>query len=200
METQNPAFNFKDDIVLENTRARLEPLQPKHFSALAYITSQNPGLLKYSPTPIEPQKNFDNYVETAITARENAERYAFAIFDKQRNEIAGSTSFGNISNTDQRLEIGWTWMGRNFQSTGLNTAIKSLMLQYAFEILNFKRVEFRIHSQNLQSRKAVEKIGGKFEGELRSHILMPDGSRRDTVYYSILDNEWPIIKANIFNL
>jgi len=197
---EKPVFNFSTPIILENSRARLEPIEPKHFPALAHIAATNKNLLKYSPNPIEPQENFDKYVQTALDLRERKERYTFTIFDKQKNEIAGSTSFLNISNIDQRLEIGATWIGRNFQSTGLNTNIKYLMLQYAFEKLQFKRVEFRTHHLNLQSRRAIEKIGGKFEGELRSHTLMYDGSRRNTIYYSVLDNEWPVIKTDNFKL
>jgi RimJ/RimL family protein N-acetyltransferase len=197
---ENPILNFTEDIILENERARLEPIEPKHFPALSHIAATNKDLLKYSPNPIEPPEKFIKYVQTALDLREKQERYTFTIFDKQKNEIAGSTSFLNISNIDQRLEIGATWIGRNFQSTGLNTAVKFLMLQYAFEKLQFKRVEFRTHHLNLQSRRAIEKIGGKFEGELRSHTLMYDGSRRNTICYSVLDSEWPLVKSGNFKL
>ncbi|RYD82869.1 MAG: N-acetyltransferase [Sphingobacteriales bacterium] len=197
---EKPVFNFSETIILENERARLEPLAEKHFPALAHIASTNTGLLKYSPSNIETKENFEKYMQAALDLREKQERYTFVIFDKKYNEIVGSTAFLSVSNYDQKLEIGATWLGREFQSTGINTNIKFLMLQYAFETLHFKRVEFRIHNQNFQSRRAVEKLGAKYEGELRSHMLMPDGSRRTSVYYSILDNEWPEIKTQNFSL
>ena len=91
-----------------------------------------------------------------------------------------------------------TWFGKSFQRTGLNRNVKFLMLRYAFEALRFERVELKTDERNQQSRLAIEKIGGRFEGILRSHVLMPDGFRRNTVYYSILKSEWPAIKKDIF--
>ena len=127
-------------------------------------------------------------------------RYPFLIFDKQQQQYAGSTSFGNISNPNARIEIGWTWIGTNFQRTGLNRANKFLMLQYAFETLGFERVELKTDGRNLQSRTAMEKIGATPEGILRSHTVMSDGYRRDTHYYSILKSEWHKIKRDIFGV
>jgi RimJ/RimL family protein N-acetyltransferase len=137
-------------------------------------------------------------VLSAIEDRRKLAKYSFAIFDKEIEKYAGSTSFGNISNSDQRLEIGWTWIGKEFQRTGLNRNCKFLLLQYCFKILEFERVEFKTDSRNLQSRKAIEEIGGTLEGEFRSHSIMSDGHRRNTVYYSILKNEWPALKNSIF--
>jgi RimJ/RimL family protein N-acetyltransferase len=114
-------------------------------------------------------------------------------------EYAGSTSFANVSNRDKRLEIGWTWIGKKFQKTGLNRNGKLLMLQYAFETLQFERVELKTDERNMASRTAIEKIGGKFEGILRSHMVVKDGFRRNTVYYSILSKEWPGVKTNLLN-
>ena len=112
------------------------------------------------------------------------------IFDKVKNVYAGCTSFANISNKDKRAEIGWTWIGKDFQKTGLNRHCKFLLLRYMFEHLGFERVEFRTDERNIQSRTAMEKMGAKYEGALRSHTLMNDGFRRTTVYYSILKEEW----------
>ena len=108
------------------------------------------------------------------------------------------TSFGNISTKDRRLEIGWTWIDKESQGTGLNKYCKHLMLSHAFEKLIMQRVEFKTDNRNNQSKKAIEKIGGTFEGILRSHTLMLDGYRRDTAYYSILKNEWDRINNTIF--
>ncbi|MEO1260519.1 MAG: GNAT family protein [Bacteroidota bacterium] len=193
-------FDFNKVVVLENNRVKLSPLLGDHYSHLLPIALNNIGLLKYSPTLIDTEEKYKAYFETALSVKTNHVRYPFIIFDKLKNKYAGSTSFGNISNKDQRLEIGWTWIGRDFQGTGLNKNCKFLLLKYAFEELGFMRVELKTDARNQQSRRAIEKIGAKYEGLLRSHTLMSDGFRRDTVYYSILKNEWPQVKRNIFNM
>lgn len=185
-----PSFNFEQDIILENERALLCPLQQIHWEPLLPIATEKPDLLRFSPSLIHTPELLRQYIAIAIKEREQQIRYAFSIFDKEKNCYAGSTSFGSISGKDARIEIGWTWVGTAFQRTGLNRACKALMLHYAFEVLGWERVEFRTDERNIASRTAIEKIGGVYEGLLRSHILMPDGWRRNTVYYSILKNEW----------
>lgn len=178
-------------IILENNRVRLEPvLSTKDCEKVADIALNELELLAYSPSKIDSKYSLLEYFETALKAKQQGLAYPFLIFDKSKNAYAGSTRFGNMSLTNQRLEIGWTWLGKNFQGTDLNQNIKSLMLSYAFEILNCERVEFKADSRNIQSRKAMEKIGATYEGCLRSHTLMKDGVRRDTVYYSILREEF----------
>ncbi|MGI9545313.1 MAG: GNAT family N-acetyltransferase [Cyclobacteriaceae bacterium] len=190
-------FDFTQSIDFENDRVRLAPLEVSNIGDLQAIALEEISLLQYSPSEIHLEEKLRQYVETAIESREKKIRYPYIIFDKLQDQYAGSTSFGNVSNKDLRLEIGWTWIGKNFQGSGLNQACKSLMLEYAFDTLSFERVEFKIDSRNLQSRKAVEKIGGIYEGELRSHTVMSDGFRRNTVYYSILKEEWPQIKSKL---
>jgi len=131
-----------------------------------------------------------------LLQRTNKIHYPFIIFDKQLNAYAGSTSFMNVSNKDRRLEIGATWIGNRFQKTGLNRNCKFLLMSYAFDELGFERVELKTDERNIKSRTAIEKIGGKFEGILRSHTLMSDGFRRNTVYYGILKSEWRELKQN----
>ena len=126
--------------------------------------------------------------------RENGIRYTFTVWDKMEQAFAGSTSFLNISEADDRLEIGATWYGRKFQRTGLNRHCKFLLLSYTFEVLKAVRVEFRTDERNTDSRTAIEKIGGIYEGTLRTHMLMPDGHRRNTACYSILSSEWMDLK------
>ena len=125
-------------------------------------------------------------------------RRAFTIIDKSTNNIAGSMSMGNISMNDLRLEIGWSWLGKSFRGTGINRHSKYCMMKYAFDELNFERVEFKTDVLNLRARKGLEKIGGKEEGILRSHMTMWNNRRRDSVYYSVLKNEWPLLKQTIF--
>ncbi len=190
-------FDFQKNIVLENTRALLAPLQEKDFENLISIATADASLLQYSPLSVHSKELLQSYIANALTERTNRFRYAFVIYDKQLNQYAGSTSFANISNKDKRLEIGWTWIGKQFQKTGLNRACKLLMMEYAFDTLGFERVEYKTDERNLQSRTAIEKIGGKLEGILRSHTVVSDGYRRNTVYYSILKAEWPEIKHRL---
>lgn len=190
-------MNLKDKIVLENDKVRLEPMGMFHLEELAPISAKHPDLMKYSPSPFGTPEKIKEYITTSIKDRENKIRYPFAIFDKLRMQYIGSTSYANISNKDLRLEIGWTWIDKESQGTGINNNCKYLLLTHAFENFGFNRVEFRTDSRNIQSRKAIEKIGGKYEGELRSHMIMLDGFRRNTVYYSILKEEWPAIKTKL---
>jgi len=191
-------FNFEPTLCLENDRVRLTLLSTAAYGSLATIALNEPALLTYSPSEIHKPPYLQNYIQTALNGYKNRERYPFLIFDKEKNQVAGCTSFGNIENKHQRLEIGWTWIGKKFQGTGLNKAAKYLQLSYAFEQLNFERVEFKIDGRNQASRRAVEKIGALHEGTLRSHTLLSDGFRRDTTYYAILKEEWAALKTTIF--
>ncbi len=118
---------------------------------------------------------------------------------KKMRPYAGSTRFGLINWKNKVVHIGWTWLGRNFQGTGLNRHIKFLMLTYAFETHGFEKVEFRIDERNTKSRKAVEKIGATLEGIMRKDTIMKDGFRRSTCCYGIIKSEWSLIKSSIFN-
>ncbi|MEO6720831.1 MAG: GNAT family protein [Ferruginibacter sp.] len=185
---------FDEEIILENSAAQLRPLQSSDLSNLLSVATQNDKLLQFSPQPIHSEKLLTAYIEKAVSERENKIRYAFIIFDKKKNAYAGCTSFMNISNYDKRLEIGSTWIGNDFQRTGLNRNCKFLLLGYAFDKLGAERVELKTDERNTASRNAIEKIGGQFEGTFRSHTLMYDGYRRNTVYYSILKAEWANLK------
>lgn len=191
-------LNFASNILLEDKRVRLEPLTWAHFQPLLPIALKYPNLLRYSPSAFGTQTALKTYFQTAFDQRTQEFRYPFAIYDCATQQYAGSTSYRAVSNKDRRLEIGSTWIGKTFQRTGLNRHTKFLLLQYAFDTLDFERVELKTDSRNSQSRRAIEGIGGILEGTLRSHMLMIDGFRRDTVYYSILKTEWPIIKKDIF--
>lgn len=192
------ALDFNEEIVLENNRVRLVPLGQEHTALLAGVASEDPHLMKYSPSAVHTPELLEKYIASARRERAATTKYPFAIFDKQVGEWAGSTSYGNVANADLRLEIGWTWIGRRFQRTGLNRACKFLLLRQAFEGLGFERVEFKTDARNVQSRTAILAIGATFEGEFRSHSVMSDGFRRNTVYYSILKAEWPEIKSTVF--
>lgn len=190
-------MNFEDDLILETERALLRPMALEDFDDLWKATHKNPELLQYSPSLIHTPETMRAYMEKAIRARNEKTRYAFVIFDKQVEALAGSTSIWQFSPQNQRLEIGHTWIGDDFQGTGLNRHCKFLLLRFAFETLQYKRVEFKADALNVQSRKAMAKIGAIEEGILRSHTLMSDGvRRRDTVCLSILEGEWDKMKGD----
>lgn len=181
---------FDKNIVLENEAVRLEPLSMEHYDHLLPIALNHPDLLLYSPSPFGSAEKLKDNIRLALEARTREERYAFAIYGKSEKRFVGSSSYGNLSVKDARVEIGWTWLDKETQGSGLNRHCKYLLLNYAFTELGMLRVEFKTDSRNLQSRRAIEKIGGIYEGSLRSHTVLPDGYRRDTVYYSILKDEW----------
>ena len=187
-------FPFEKEITLENSSALLRPLQFSDIKNLLKIATEDEQLLQYSPLPIFSEKLLTEYVEKSIKERENKTRYSFTIFDKRKNSYAGSTSFMNISNVDSRIEIGSTWIGKEFQRTGLNRSCKYLLLSFAFDEVGAERIELKTDERNTASRNAIQKIGAQFEGVLRSHTLMYDGFRRNTAYYSILKNEWDKLK------
>lgn len=189
-------FSFEATIVLENDWLLLQPLSMADIDNLLDIATSNTTLLQFSPKQIYTRELLTQYVKDAIVFRDTKTRYSFSIFDKVNNCYAGSTAFLNVSNADDRLEIGATWIGKAFQGTGLNRQCKYLMLQYAFDTMNAHRVEFRTDERNKQSRKAIEKIGGQLEGVLREHTVMYDGYRRNTYCYSILQKEWAMMKDN----
>ena len=189
-------FPFDQEISLENSRALLRSLQAADIDNLLEIATKEKDLLQFSPIPIYSEDLLKSYIEKAIQERKNKSRYYFTIFDKKKKAYAGSTSFLNISNVDCRVEIGATWIGKEFQQTGLNRNCKYLLLNFAFGELGAERVELKTDERNTASRNAIEKIGGKFEGILRSHTLMYDGFRRNTVYYGILKEEWENLKKD----
>lgn len=182
---------------LENDFVKLTLLDLSNYKHLTDIAGQN-DLISYSPSDISTPDALKDYVQTAVDGYYQKTAIPFIIFDKTKNAYAGSTRYGLINWHNKVLHIGWTWIGREFQGSQLNKNMKFLMLQYAFEILEFEKVEFRIDERNIRSRKAVEKIGGQLEGILRKDTLMLDGFRRSTCCYGILKAEWNEIKKTVF--
>jgi RimJ/RimL family protein N-acetyltransferase len=182
---------------LENERVKLVLLDLSNYKQLLAV-SQEENLIQYSPSFISTPEELLVYVQTAVDGFYHKTIIPFIIYDKELEAFAGSTRFGLINWEHKVLHIGWTWIGRNFQGTGLNNNVKYLMLCYAFEELDFQKVEFRIDERNSRSRKAVEKIGATLEGILRKDVLMPDGFRRSTCCYGILREDWKPIKRKFF--
>jgi N-acetyltransferase len=190
---------FSDNIILQNDVVLLRLLEKTDYELFKEIAF-NPQIWKYNVTSASNKNELQKWIDDALESKKNNQRYPFTIIDKKLERATGSTSIGNISLTDKRAEIGWTWLGLEFQGTGINKYCKFLLLQYLFDELKFERVEFKTDALNLKSRKALQKIGAKEECVLKSHTLMHDGRRRDTIYYGILKNEWPSIKENIFSI
>lgn len=188
---------FTQELILENERARLEPLMEKHYELL-WPVAQQKELWKYTSVIAYTEEDYKKYFNQALKERKIAISYPFAIFDKQENRYAGSTRFTNISFEHKKVEIGWTWYHPDLQKTGLNRACKFLLLRYGFETLGLHRIELKTSLTNEKSQIAIAKIGATREGVLRKHMINADGSRRDTVFFSILDEEWPDIKQRIF--
>ena len=188
---------FPEGLVLETERVLLRPVDLSDLDAFLPLTAIASNW-KYFTSPLNEKHQLAEWVEQAIAARQDKIRYPFTIIEKERQLICGSTSFGNISYFDKRIEIGWTWLSPSFQGTGINHHTKFAMLQFAFEQLEFERVEIKTDNLNERAKQALRKLGAREEGVLRSHMLMPGGRRRDSVYFSILKPEWPEVKKRHF--
>ena len=189
-----------DNVILEDDVVRLQPLEVTDFEHLLPFALNEPEIWKFSLVPTAGEHALRTYIETAIKERDAGTEYPFVVFDKRTNRYAGSTRFYDIQLEKGTLQLGYTWYGKDFQGTGLNKHCKFLLLQYAFETLQVERVEFRADSRNIQSRTALEKIGAIYEGELRNHMVLWDGYRRSSVYYSILADEWPEVRKARFGM
>lgn len=187
------------DLCLETPRLLLRPLQIADRDAFATLAQQDPGLWEYFTLNLADPQQLQQWIELAVRDHANGDRHPFTLIDKQTGQIAGSTSLGNISWHDQRVEIGWSWLGPSFRSSGFNRQAKFALLQYAFDSLGFARVEWKTDERNTAARRGIEKVGGKMEGVLRSHMLLWTGHRRYSVFYSVLKDEWSILKQELFN-
>ena len=180
-------------LILQTDRVLLRPVEKGDLNEFAGLTT-DPSMWVYFTSDLSVSDELEKWVDDAIAQTAEGSRLAFTILDKTSGRIAGSTSLGNISFRDQRIEIGWTWLGKEFQGTGLNGDAKYILLNYCFEFLKFERVEVKTDVLNIPARKALQRIGMTEEGILRSHTLMTHNRRRDTIYYSILKSEWPGLK------
>jgi N-acetyltransferase len=189
---------FEQDHLLENERARLEPLTEKHFEWLLPI-AMHTELWEFTGAKVHSEADFKRYFDTALAEKKTGCSYPFAIYDKQHNQYAGCTRYGNISFPNKRVEIGWTWYHPELQRTGINKACKFLLLSFGFETLNLNRVELKTSILNLKSQGAMLKIGAVREGTLRQHMINEDGLVRDTVYFSFIKPDWPPVKETVFN-
>lgn len=183
-------------ITLEGKHVRLEPLTMEHHAALWEIAKDH-ELWRWTASDIRTPEDLRRYMETALAEQTEGRSLPFATIARAAAQVVGSTRFGNIDRLNRRVEIGWTWIGRAWQRTALNSEAKLLMLTHAFETLGCMRVELKTDALNQPSRAAIARLGAKEEGTFRKHIVTQLGRVRDTVYYSILDEEWPGVKARL---
>ena len=190
------AERFVEPITLRGTHATLEPLGPEHVDGIRAAAADGElWRLWYTSVP-RPEKTTD-WLATALAMRESQGAMPFAVRDKGDGSVIGSTRYFNVDAANRRLEIGHTWYAKRAQRTAINTECKLLLLTHAFETLQCIAVEFRTHWFNQASRAAIARLGAKQDGVLRNHQLLPDGSRRDTVVFSILDSEWRAVKGHL---
>jgi len=183
-------------IFLEGRHVRLEPLAKSHLAGLAQV-GLDEELWRWIPMAVRTVEEMAAYIETALQEQERGVSLPFALIEKATGRAIGSTRYGNIHRTHHRVEIGWTWVARDWQRTAVNTEAKYLLLEHAFETLGCIRVELKTDSLNEKSRAAILRIGAKEEGLLRNHMITASGRIRHTVYFSLVDSEWPAVKARL---
>jgi len=177
------------DIILENNLVKLSPLTLENYYNLIPVASQE-KLVQYSPSDIRTPDALRNYVEFALIRKGKHKTYPLIVYNKATAQYAGCTNYMNIDWKNKVLEIGSTWIGKEYQGSGLNGEMKQLMLDYAFGDMGFEKVSFRIDERNIPSRKAVEKLGAVLEGVLRKDVYLLDGFKRNTCCYGLFKEEW----------
>jgi len=181
------------DVKLQNDKILLRPTVKEDIDGFEGLTTDK-SMWIFFTNDLSDKFELESWVSDALIQKENKTRLPFTIIDKKTNNLIGTTSFGNISYRDKRIEIGWTWLGKNYWGKGVNDDVKFLMIRYCFEYQDFVRVEFKTDVLNIPARKALTRLNMTEEGILRSHTLMTNNRRRDTIYYSVLKSEWPEIK------
>lgn len=181
-------------IVLQGRVIRLEPLNTHHAADLVSVITPDTAVYNYTVPRELTRPAFEQYIHK-LNSQFNF--CAFAVVELDANRAIGVTAYMDIRAKDRGLEIGSTWIGKPYQGTKVNPEAKYLLLRHAFEDQNALRVQLKTDRRNIQSQRAIEKLGAKFEGILRKHIVMPDGYIRDTMMYSITDDEWPEVKAGL---
>jgi RimJ/RimL family protein N-acetyltransferase len=185
-------------VTLQGSVVRLEPVRLDHAAEFWDIAKDDlDDIFRWMPYAMGTREDFDRLVTKASAEQERGESVVFATVEKSSGRVIGSTRFMNIDRANRRVEIGSTWIAPPWQRTAANTEAKYLMLRHAFEVWQCIRVELKTDALNQKSRSAILRIGGKEEGTLRRHLITHTGRVRDTVYFSILDAEWPGVKARL---
>ena len=180
-------------VTLEGPRVRLEPMRLDHYQRLVEI-GLGQDIFRYFPIAIDTKEQMLAYVQHSVAATDSGEMLVWVTVPRELDEPIGATSYLNIDRRNRKLEVGGTWIAPQWQRTACNTEAKYLQLCHAFETLGCVRVEFKTDSLNAKSRAALLRIGAVEEGTMRNHIIMPDGRFRHSVYFSVIDSEWPSVK------
>jgi N-acetyltransferase len=183
-----------DKVTLDGTFVRLEPLEERHREAIR-PAAQHPEIFTVTTSALGPL--FDPYIDNALKRSDGPHERAFAVFHKKQARYVGMTRYLNIEEAHKKLEIGSTWYEPSVWAGAVNPECKLLLMSHAFEALKFNRVEYKTDARNARSRAAIAKLGATQEGILRKHMIMADGHVRDSVYFSIIDTEWPAVKAGL---
>lgn len=181
---------------LENAEILLRPITAHDRESIHEI-AMDPEIWEYFVSRVDTDADFDAFFTATLADHQAGRRAVFHITDKRTGHTAGSMSYGNMSEPDLRLEIGWSWLGREFRGQGVNRWAKYLLLRHAFEVMGAERVEFKTDVLNLRARAGLRNIGATEEGVLRSFNPMPSGRRRDAVFYSVLRQEWPDVAQQL---
>ncbi|WP_141434415.1 GNAT family N-acetyltransferase [Bacillus sp. 03113] len=183
---------------LKGQRVKLVPMHIDHIEGL-FEAGMNDQIWAYMPMKVETIDDVKRLVDDALSARDQGLEFPYIIIDQETEKIVGSSRFLNISKLNRSLEIGWTWYNPSVWRTRINTECKYLLLSYCFEALSTIRVEFKTDSRNTRSQRAIERLGAVKEGIFRNHRILADGYIRDSVYYSIILQEWPSVKTRLEN-
>lgn len=188
---------FPEKFELETTRVVIRPMQRNDFNAFRELAREK-DTWKYYYKDLSVESELHTWMDLALQEKAAGKRMPFTITDLDTKQICGSSSFGNISFYDKRIEIGWSWLGPEYIGMGVNKHVKFALISYAIEVMKMERVEAKTDVLSERAKAGLLKVGMIPEGVLRSHTLMHDGRRRDTMYFSILRSEWPERKAAFF--
>jgi RimJ/RimL family protein N-acetyltransferase len=192
------ALNIVLLLTLEGSMVRLEPVRREHAELFWEVAKHDlEEVFRWIPYPMKTREDFQRLIDKALEEQGRGESVVFATVERSSGRVIGSTRFMNIDRVNRRAEIGSTWIAPAWQRTAVNTEAKYLMLRHAFEVWKCIRVELKTDALNQKSRNAILRIGAKEEGTLRRHLVTWTGRVRDTVYFSILDSEWPDVKARL---
>jgi N-acetyltransferase len=191
-------LNIVLPLTLQGSVVRLEPLRREHAELFWEVAKDDlEDIFRWIPYSMKTREDFERLVEKAFSEQERGESIVFATVERSSGRAIGSTRFMNIDRANRRVEIGSTWIAPAWQRTAVNTEAKYLMLRHAFEVWGCVRVELKTDALNQKSRHAILRIGAKEEGTLRRHVVTWTGRIRDSVYFSILDSEWPEVKTKL---
>ncbi len=180
-------------VTLTGHYAQLEPMLPAHRGMLADV-GLDEELWRWIPDPVHTREEMFAYVDAALAQQASGVSLPFTIFERASGKVIGSTRYANIERVHRRVEIGWTWVAPAWQRTPVNSECKYMLLRHAFETLGCIRVELKTDSLNEKSRKAIARIGAREEGIFRNHMITSTGRIRHSVYFSVVDSEWPTVK------